>query len=204
MTETESNDGNVVAAPMPRTRFEALIATYGAGPERWPKAERAAARALVERNAEARDARAEAALLDRVLDTGEAPAPSEDLVRELRRRFDNRRFRLAWRAPAARWMSRPGAALAGAAALVLVALGLGRWALDPGPAPDGPTLVRAFPDIEPGDGALIDDDGPLELEIALIDPTFAGFENEDSLDEPSGPLGLTVASAPSLDELPLD
>ena len=36
MTEFEPNGGDVVTAPMPLARFQTLIATYGASPERWP------------------------------------------------------------------------------------------------------------------------------------------------------------------------
>ena len=101
MTEFESTDGNVVTAPMPFARFRTLSETYGAAPEHWPEAERAAARALLDRSPEARDALAEAALLDRVLATAEPPPPSDDLVRELDQRFEARRAPARW--PGWRW-----------------------------------------------------------------------------------------------------
>ena len=58
--------------------------------------------------------------------------------------------------------------------------------------------------IEFSDEAFIEGDEPLDLEIALIDRTLLDPSIDDSVDEPSGLVGLTVASAPSLEDLPLD
>ncbi len=207
MTEFDSTDENVITAPMPFARFRTLTETYGAAPEHWPEAERAAARVLLERSQEARDALADAALLDRILSTAEPPPPSDDLVRELGQRFD------AHRAPA-RWLGRrwhvpsmvriggPGLALTGvAAALLVVVLIQDRAALEPPPAS---MLVSSLPVIEFSDGVFIEDDETLDLEIALIDRSILEPSAGDSVDEPLGLMGLTLASAPSLEDLPLD
>ncbi len=208
MTKFDSTDENVVTAPMPFARFRTLTETYGAAPERWPETERAAARVLLERSPEARDALADAALLDRILATAEPPPPSDDLVRELGQRFE------AHRAPA-RWLGRrwhvpsmvvriggPGLALTGvAAALLVVVLVQDRTALDPPPVS---MLVSSLPAIELSDGAFIEDDEFLDLEIALIDRSMLDPTTEGSVDEPPGLVSLTVASAPSLEDLPLD
>jgi hypothetical protein len=55
-------------------RFTELVAAYGGDPERWPVAERAAARAVLAASSAARAAAAEARALDRLL----APAPAPD------------------------------------------------------------------------------------------------------------------------------
>ena len=110
MTEFEPTGGVVVTAPMARARFQALIETYGAAPERWPEAAREAANALLDRSPEAREALADAAVLDRVLAVAEPPAPSDDLVGELRRRFDGRRAGPWWfrNVPSLSALARPG------------------------------------------------------------------------------------------------
>ncbi|HYE00512.1 MAG TPA: hypothetical protein VEH84_14095, partial [Alphaproteobacteria bacterium] len=74
------NDPPEGDAPMDAARLRALLDAYGARPERWPPAERAAALALLAASAEARAARAEAAALDALLDLAAAPAPSAALV----------------------------------------------------------------------------------------------------------------------------
>ena len=208
MSEFELTDENVVSAPMPLARFQALIESYGAAPERWPEAERAAARALLDRSPEARGARADAALLDRVLDTAEpTPTPSEDLIRRLGERFESH-WTPPWR-PGRRWhlppmarIMRPGLALTGvAAALLVVVLAQDRTALEPPPAS---MLVSSHPAIEFGDEAFIEEDEPLDLEIALIDRSMFDPSTEGSIDELPNLMGLTVASAPSLEDLPLD
>ncbi len=207
MTEFDTTDENVITAPMPFARFRTLTETYGAAPEHWPEAERAAARALLERSPEAGGALADAALLDRILATAEPPPPSDNLVRELGQRF------AAHRAPA-RWLGRrwhvspmvrtsgPGLALTGvAAALLVVVLIQDRAALEPPPAS---ILVSSLPAIEFSDGAFIEGDETLDLEIALIDRSILDPSTEDSVDEPPVPMILTVASVPSLEDLPLD
>ncbi len=207
MTEFESTDGNVVTAPMPFARFQTLTDTYGAVPERWPEAERAAAQALLDRSPEARDALADAALLDRVLATAEPPPPSDDLVRELDQQFEARRRPARW--PGRRWhlpsmvrISRPGLALTGvAAALLVVVLVQDRATLEQSPAS---TPVSSLSAIEFSDGVFIEDDEPLDLEIALIDQSMLDPTVEGSVDEPLSLVGLTVARTPRLEDLPLD
>ena len=185
MIENFPTGGKIVTVPMPLARFETLIATYGAAPERWPHAERAAAESLVERSAEARDVMANAAILDRLLESDAAPAPSDDLVRNLERRFVEANqtapvIRPTWRMPSLRWVFRPGIAVAAFAAIAVVALAMNRWALDPVATESGPVLVRALPPIEIGADGFIDEDGPLEPEIALIDPSIViGSLNDD-------------------------
>jgi hypothetical protein len=207
MTEFDPSGGKIIAAPMPLSRFEALIAAYGVAPERWPAAQRAAADTLIEHSAEARDALADAALLDHLLARDEAPAPSEDLTGALRRRFTEagkprRMFRWRGRSRSLGLGSRPGLSFAGAAAIVVMAMAIGYWSTDSTPA-SGPVVARALPPIELGGDGFVDENGPLEPEIALIDfasmnAAFGQFS--DQAQEPE----LTLASGPSLDDLPLD
>ncbi len=207
MSEFEPTDENVVTAPMPVARFQTLIESYGAAPEHWPEAERTAARALLDRSPEARGALTDAALLDRILATGEPPPPSDDLVHRLVQRFESRRapvWRSGWRwhMPSMGRSNRLALALAGvAAALLVIVLVQDRTTLEPAPAS---MLVSTLPMIEFSDEAFIEGDEPLDLEIALIDRTLLDPSIDDSVDEPSGLVGLTVASAPSLEDLPLD
>ncbi len=68
---------------MNETRLEAIIDAYGAAPERWPNAERAAALALLKRSDRARIAWVEAAALDSLMVGEEPPQPSGDLMGRL-------------------------------------------------------------------------------------------------------------------------
>ena len=68
---------------MNEARLQALIRAHGAASERWPEAEREAARALLARSVAARRMMAEEAALDSLLDTIPAPAPSSALVGRL-------------------------------------------------------------------------------------------------------------------------
>ena len=61
-------------------RLRTILEAYGADPSRWPGADRADAVALLERSAEARSLRDEAARLDAMLDAAPAAAPSEALA----------------------------------------------------------------------------------------------------------------------------
>ncbi len=205
MTEFEPTGGVVVTAPMARARFQTLIETYGAAPERWPEAAREAAHALLDRSPEAREALADAADLDRVLASAEPPAPSDDLVRELRRRFDARRAGPWWfrNVPSMSALARPGLALAGVAAALLVVVLLDQVAFESSPAVPGPTLVRAPPPVGLADGA-IEDDETFDLEIALFDRSLLDPTEEEPIGEPENLMGLTVAGLPSLEDLPLD
>ena len=207
MTAFETSDGKVVTAPLPLARFRALAETYGAAIETWPEAERMAARALLDRNPEARDALADAALLDRILDTAEPPPPSENLRRELDRRFEAHRAPAWWHTvrrhvPSKLLFGRPGIALTGVAAALLIAvLVQGRTTLEPTPAPE---LASSLAAIEFSGEAFVEGDDFLDLEIALIDQSVLDPTTEGSVDEPAGLLELAVASAPSLEDLPLD
>ena len=61
-------------------RFAVLLDAYGADPARWPDAERAAARALLDRSSEARARRDAAAALDALLDRAATVEPSSALA----------------------------------------------------------------------------------------------------------------------------
>lgn len=71
---TERNDDRTTLA-----RLQVLLDAYGGAPARWPDDERDAALALLERSAEARALRDEAARLDAVLDLLPAAEPSPEL-----------------------------------------------------------------------------------------------------------------------------
>lgn len=68
------------AQTLDRARFEVLLDAYGADPERWPEAERAAALALLQRDPDARAMRAQAARIDALLGLAEPVEPSPALV----------------------------------------------------------------------------------------------------------------------------
>ena len=70
----------MVRDAMTLERFTAIVEAYGARPERWPEAERAAALGLLERSPEAVAVRTAAARLDGFLDRVPAAAPSDALV----------------------------------------------------------------------------------------------------------------------------
>jgi hypothetical protein len=61
--------------PMSPGDFSRLLDTHGADPERWPDAQRAAARALCEVSTAARDQWMAAKRLDSLLAAGRAPVP---------------------------------------------------------------------------------------------------------------------------------
>jgi len=66
---------------MDEIRLRQILDAYGARPERWPEAERAAARALLASSPAARAAQADAARLDALLDAAPAPpAPPAELA----------------------------------------------------------------------------------------------------------------------------
>jgi hypothetical protein len=100
-------------------RFRRMTESYGASPERWPAAERDAARALIEqRDPEALAALAEAQTLDRLLDAHAVAAPSTDLWRRIIGSAPKRPF---WRRPRV-WFSGVGFVGAGAAGIAAGAL----------------------------------------------------------------------------------
>jgi hypothetical protein len=98
-------------------RFRALLDAYGAAPERWPAADRAAALALLAESPEAREQQAHAARLDALLDMVAAPEPSAELRARVLAQSPAVRPQLR-RAPARRWLA-VGGLTAAAAALLL-------------------------------------------------------------------------------------
>lgn len=109
-------------------RLTTILDAYGATPDRWPPAERAAARALLDRSAEARALLAAAARLDGVLDAlPPAPPPSPAL-----------RARVVAAAPKRAAPVRTAALLAPIAAAALLALWIVR---SPEPAPPSRSAV---------------------------------------------------------------
>jgi hypothetical protein len=72
---------------MNETRLKRLIEAYGAEPERWPDAERAAAMALLKKSAEARALVAEARRLDRLLAAAPVGSTAPAATAALRRRI---------------------------------------------------------------------------------------------------------------------
>lgn len=210
MTESDRSRENIVAAPMAPARFREMIDIHGASIERWPEAERDAAATLLEHNAAAREALAETALLGRLLDAAEPPPPSTDLRAALARRFAERRPRRQW----TRWLTtvapvpsgwgvvRPAFAFAVFVMVIAAAVMIGERG--PAVAPPAPTVVQYPPTVDLADGALLDvDDGPLELEIALIDRDPANAPAEDGLGGFPSSFDMTVASVPSIEDVPL-
>ncbi|MBE9605301.1 hypothetical protein IAI18_10520 [Acetobacteraceae bacterium H6797] len=66
---------------MNEARFAQLLEIYGAVPDRWPAADRAAALALVVRSSRAAGMLAEAAALDRAIEASRSPVAPEALAR---------------------------------------------------------------------------------------------------------------------------
>ena len=67
---------NVIDKSITKPRFTQLLTAYGADPARWPDAERAAARAFLQDNAEARVLLNEAVLLDQWLQSSAVHRPA--------------------------------------------------------------------------------------------------------------------------------
>ena len=100
---------------MDAARFEAIVAAYGADPERWPQAERAEADAFAAKP-EAASTLAQARALDALLDASDEPSPLNlTFVRRALAARPKPLSQLPWR---------PAAALA-ASALIGLALGYG-------------------------------------------------------------------------------
>jgi hypothetical protein len=97
-------------------RFADLVGAYGARPERWPDAERAAALALLDRSPQARTRLAEAARLDAALDVVPATPPAPDLA-----------ARILAAAPRRGIHRTPARRLAPAAVAMAAAAGLAVW-----------------------------------------------------------------------------
>jgi len=100
-------------------RVRALLAAYGADPERWPAAERAAAERLLADDPALASEFADARAFDSLLDALPAPAPSPALRVRLKDIPD--RARLGWTAPLA-WLWPFGTPWRPAAGLVAAAL----------------------------------------------------------------------------------
>jgi hypothetical protein len=102
---------------MDATRFEALAAAYGADLRRWPETERDAARAFADTRADnASRLLDEARALDVLLDEVPAAIPSARLREAVIATAPRER-----RARARRWFLAPGAGLAAACAIGIVA-----------------------------------------------------------------------------------
>ena len=217
MTDHEFPNGNVVTAPLALARFRTLAESFGATIEHWPEAERAAAQALLDRSQDACDALADAALLDRILYTAEPPPPSARLVNELERQFEAhqappRWIGRRWQLPSFFPIGRPGLAFAGMAAALLIAVLV---QFQPRPEPPSVSMIAAStPTTEFSDETFARDEESLgletadleiaDLEIALIDRSLLDPAAESLIGEPTGLIGLTLASAPSIEDLPLD
>lgn len=115
MAEREREIASLGARALTMERLVEMLDAYGAAPERWPAAERAAAEALIARSEEARAHQRRAAELDRLLDALPTVAPSAGLRERVLAAAPKRR-------PAARAWRRAltvAVPLAAAASLVL-------------------------------------------------------------------------------------
>jgi len=72
-------------------RFKVLVEAYGADPARWPEAERVAALLFAEESEEAREALAQAAMFDRVLDAAETQPSTRALEDRILATFSERK-----------------------------------------------------------------------------------------------------------------
>jgi hypothetical protein len=105
---------------MTSKRVSELIAAYGAAPEKWPEQERAAALAMLDRDAALRSELRQMAALDAALDRWPNPAPALDAVALAAHVSATPRPRVAARRPFSRFpiFAWPNAAGLAAAALV--------------------------------------------------------------------------------------
>lgn len=113
------NEARTVDRTITLDRLMELLDTYGADPRRWPASERKAALALLERSAEARTRRDQAARLDGLLDLLPAGEPSAELESRLLDRCVDREAQGRRRARFARYAGSLGVPLAAAAVLTL-------------------------------------------------------------------------------------
>jgi hypothetical protein len=104
---------------MTRKRLAELIAAYGAAPEKWPEAERAAALAALETDPALRAERLQMAALDAALDRWPSPAPRLDPVVVAAAASAAPRPRAATRRP---WLRIPAFGWPNAAGLAAAAL----------------------------------------------------------------------------------
>jgi negative regulator of sigma E activity len=120
-------------------RFRRITEAYGASPERWPRAERDAARALLDaREPEALAALADARALDGLLDAHAVAAPSDALARRIIASAPRRMP--FWRRPRI-WFSGVGFVGAGAAGIAAGALVVSLLA--PAQLPQAPQAPQA-------------------------------------------------------------
>ena len=101
---------------MDLTRFEALVAAYGATPNRWPEEERDAAEAFARTDPRARALLAEADSIDALLFAHKAAEPSRTLHAMVIEGAPRKKHRLAGRAKL--WWSGLGLAMAGASGML--------------------------------------------------------------------------------------
>jgi len=83
MSQTRQPDGPRASRTVSLERLGELLDAYGAAPERWPEAERAAAEDLVRRSPDARARMEQATALDRLLDAVPVVEPSPALVAQV-------------------------------------------------------------------------------------------------------------------------
>ncbi len=101
---------------MDLTRFETLVAAYGATPSRWPEEERDAAQAFARTDPRAAALLAEADSIDALLFAHKAAEPSRTLHAMVIEAAPRRKHRLAGRAKL--WWSGLGLAMAGASGML--------------------------------------------------------------------------------------
>jgi hypothetical protein len=171
-------------------RLRAVIAAYGADPERWPAEDRDPLRTLVATSTEAEAIVAAELPLDRALNLLESPAPSAALTARLSR-WPLPRAADAPRRRAGIWSVMPVAAAAAAA--VALTIGWLAWIArpdDPAPTPAAPAGDIA--EVEPAD----------RIDIAIVDEAVAPIgvtaTQPDDLaesDEPGEPFDLAEVLA---------
>jgi len=176
-----------MANEMTLDRLGELFDAYGARPERWPSAERAAALALLFASREARARRDAAAALDTMLDRAPAPNPAPELADRI----------LAGARRGVRPVSRPQrrrlpvVAALGFAAAASIALWLVRRSEVPRPL--DPAAVAQLDDYEtPTDSLLASTD--LDNDDAL--PVFGCDDPDVDCDDVDVPPGRPAAARP--------
>lgn len=167
MTTRDGRSGRATGA-MTEARIAALIAAYGAAPERWPAGERAAVKAALAASPRLRRHRDDEAALDALLDAAPpAPAPSAAL-----------QAGLAWLpmacgtwragAPAGRggWQALVGLTgdalrpAAGLAAAVVLGIAVGLWT--------GPGSVPAYAQMDFAEIGFLAGDGALQTASSVL------------------------------------
>jgi hypothetical protein len=159
-------------------RLVALLEAYGARPERWPEAERAAAAALLEQSAEARAHRDAAAALDAVLARATTAEPSADLAARIFAGAPRARVVSLARASRPKHL-RMVAGVVGLAAAASLALWLVRR--PPQHATLGPDVVVQLDDFETPTDALL---SALNLDADDSMPEFGCDDPELGCDDP--------------------